>query len=106
MFRKLERTWSHNDINYIPRFKEVFPELNKISSEDMADRMIELNLDFYTETKTPVSVWMRLTLPFALIFMLIMLIGMPFNFFLTGKWGYSLGKKNRVYNWFKALKLS
>ena len=33
MYRKLKRTWSHNSINYIPRFREVFPELNKIDSE-------------------------------------------------------------------------
>jgi hypothetical protein len=38
MYRKLKRTWSHNDANYIPKFRETFPELNKISSEEMCDR--------------------------------------------------------------------
>ncbi len=27
LYRKLKRTWSYNDIHYIPMFKETFPEL-------------------------------------------------------------------------------
>lgn len=40
MFRKLKRTWRYNDANHVPRFKEIFPELNKISSEEMCDRFL------------------------------------------------------------------
>ena len=36
IYRKLKRTWSHNDLNYIPRFRETFPELKKVSSEELA----------------------------------------------------------------------
>lgn len=105
MYRKLKRTWSNGYANYIPNFKKVFPELSKISSEDLYDRFIELNMEFYYEEETPVNFWIRLTLPFAITTMLIMLIGLPVNFFATGKWGYSLGEKNRLLNWFKALRL-
>lgn len=105
MYRKLKRTWSHNDLNYIPNLKKVFPELSKIDSEEMADRFIELGLDFYTEEKTPVPLWLRFTMPFALLVMLLMFVGMPINFLCTGQWGYSLGKKNRLMNWFRAVKL-
>jgi hypothetical protein len=106
MFRKIERVWSHNDMNYIPRFREVFPELDKVSSEDMCDRWMELGISFYSDEKiVPVRAWMRLTLPFALTLMGLMLIGIPFVFILTGRWGYRLGKKNRILNWFKSLRL-
>ena len=105
MYRKLKRTWSHNDINYMPNFKKVFPELNHVSSEEMADRFIELGLDYFTETKTPVKLWIRFTLPFAVLTMLLMLIGLPITFLITGRWGYGLNDKNRLLNWFRMLRL-
>jgi len=105
MYRKLKRVWSHNDMNYIPKFRETFPELNKVSNEDMCDRWIELGIDFYTDEKTPVKTWMRFTLPFAISLMILMLIGIPFCFLITGKWTYPLGKKNRMLNWFRSLRL-
>jgi hypothetical protein len=105
MYRKLKRVWSHNDMNYIPKFKETFPELNKVSSEDMCDRWIELGVDFYTDEKTPVKTWMRFTLPVAISLMILMVIGIPFCFLITGKWTYPLGEKNRILNWFRSLRL-
>jgi len=105
LYRKLKRTWSHNDANYIPNFKKVFPELSKVSSGELCDRFIDLNIDFYCEEKKPVNLWIRLTLPFAILTMLTMLIFLPLTFLITGKWGYSLGEKNRLLNWFRALRL-
>lgn len=105
VFRKLKRVWSHNNMNYIPKFKETFPELNEVSSEEMCDRWISLGIDFYTEEKAPVNFWMRLTLPFALIVLLLMIVGLPITFFITGNWGYTLGDKNSLLNWFRALRL-
>ena len=105
IYRKLKRTWSNGYTNYMPRFKKVFPELSKLSSEEMADRLIELKMDFYYEEKEPVSFWTRLTLPFALLTMLLMIVGLPITFLITGKWGYSLGEKNRLLNWFRSLRL-
>ena len=105
LFRKLERVWSHNDMNYIPKFRETFPELNKISSEEMRDRWVSLGVDFYTEKQTNISLWIRLTLPFAIILMILMFVLAPFRFVLTGMWGYNLGQKNLIINWFRALHL-
>ena len=105
IYRKLKCAWSHNNARYIPNFTKIFPELSRISNEELCDRLIKLNLDFYYEEKTPVNVWMRLTLPFAIIVMLLMLFAIPITFMITGKWGYSLGKKNRLLNWFKLLGL-
>ena len=105
IYRKLKRTWSNGYANYIPRFQETFPELSKISSEEMADRLQSLNMDFYYVEKTPVNPLIRLTIPFALLLFVLMFISLPFLFIITGQWGYSLGKKNRVHNWFKSLRL-
>lgn len=105
MFRKLKRTWRYNDANHVPRFKEIFPELNKISSEEMRDRFIDLGIDFYTEKQTPVKPLIRLTLPFAIILMILMLICSPILFIITGNWKYPLTKDNRILNWFRSLKL-
>lgn len=103
VFRKLKRVWSHNDMNYIPNFTETFPELNKVSSEEMCDRWISLGIEFYTEETTEVKVWIRLTLPFALILLVLMFIGLPFAFIITGKWSYGSGDKSRILNWFRQL---
>ena len=104
-YRKLRRTVSHGYLNYIPNFKKIFPELKNIDSEELADRFDLLNLDFYTETKKPVKWWIRLTLPLALLLMLIMLITLPLNFIFTGHWSYNLGDKNYILNWLRSLKL-
>lgn len=105
MYRKLKRVWSHNDMNYIPKFRETFPELKKVSNEEMCDRWISLGIDFYTEKKTPVKKWVRFTLPFAIVLMLLMFIGFPIVFLITGSWGYPPGEKNRILNWFRSLRL-
>lgn len=106
MYRKLKRVWAHNDAKYIPKFRQVFPELNKISSEEMCDRWIELGVDFYTEVKTPVNPWIRITLPFAIILLILMLVSYPFYFIITGNWGYPLSENNKIINWLRALKIN
>jgi hypothetical protein len=102
IYKKLHRTWSHNDLNYIPRFKEIFPELKKVSSEELADRFIDLDLNFYSTNEAPVSAWLRLTLPFALLAVVGMFLFLPIHFVLTGSWKY---KSLKVYNWLKALRI-
>ena len=104
-FRKLKRVWSYNDMNYIPKFRQAFPELNKVSSEEMRKRWESLGIDFYTEEETEVKAWIRLTLPFAVILFVLMLAGLPVNFILTGKWHYGIGDKSRILNWFRQLRL-
>jgi hypothetical protein len=38
----------------MPKFKEVFPELKNVDSEDLCDRFIDLKMEFYYEEKTKV----------------------------------------------------
>lgn len=104
IYRKLKRTWSHS-YAHLPQLKKVFPELSKLNNEPIAKFFIDLKMDFYYEEETPVKAWVRITLPFAIILMLLMLLLSPIVFMFTGKWGYSMGKKNRILNWFKSLRL-
>lgn len=105
IYRKLKRTWAHNDARYIPGFKETFPELNNLSSEELCERWLVLGVDFYTEKQKPVKWYIRLTLPIAMLVWLGMFITLPIHFILYGTWGYSLGKNNYIYNWFSQLHL-
>ena len=105
VFQKLKRVWSHNDMNYIPKFSETFPELNKLSYEEMCERWKSLGIKFYSEEKTEISVWIRFTLPFALILFLLMFFSLPLVFMIRGKWSYPHGKNNLILNWFRALGL-
>lgn len=105
MYRKLKRTWSHNDINYIPKFKETFPELNKLSSSELADRFSKLKVNFYIEEKVSTKKLIRATLPFAIILFILMIIFLPINFLITGNWYYNNFEDSKIYNWFGQLKL-
>lgn len=105
VYRKLKRVWSHGYGNYIPNFDKVFPELKNLSSEEMCDRWQTLNIEFYSEEITPVKRWVRLTLPFGLLTIAIMFIGLPVCFMISGEWNYNLKGKNHLYNWLKSLKL-
>ena len=105
LYKKLKRTWSNGYANYVPNFKKVFPELKKLTSEELCDRFIELQMDFYHEEKAPTPLLIRLTMPFAVILFVVMLVGVPFNYLATGRWGYSLGKDNKILNWFRSVGL-
>lgn len=107
MYRKLKRTWSNNSasFSFTQKFRKAFPELKKMDSEELCERLESMEVDFYYEEQTPVSFWVRLTLPLALITMIFMFLISPIIFIGTGKWGYRLGEKNRLLNWFKSLKL-
>lgn len=105
IFRKLKRVWAYNSFEYIPKFRETFPELNKLDYDEVCRRWQSLGIDFYTEEKVEVKGWIRLTLPFALILFILMFIGFPFAFIITGKWSYGNGDKSRILNWFRQLRL-
>jgi|AntRauMFilla1563_2_1112583.scaffolds.fasta_scaffold01064_4 hypothetical protein len=105
LYRKLKRTWSHGYLNHIPNFKKTFPELSKLDSQELCNRFIELNVEFFSEIKTPVTFWLRLTMPFAFVLMMLMLLSLPFIFLITGRWSYPLSENNRILNWFRAVGL-
>lgn len=85
------------------RLKEWIPELKKVDSEYITDHLRGRGMVYFEEQKKPVRWYIRLTLPFALIFMLLALIYMPFHFMFTGNWGY---EQEWIYNWFSELRLT
>ena len=91
-------------MEYIPDFKQNFPELNHISSTEMADRFRKLDINWYSEKRVSAPFWIRLTLPFALIAWIGIVLSLPFGFLFTGRWGYGLGNTGLI-NWFRALGL-
>lgn len=105
MYRKLTRVWSYGYANHIPNFDKVFPELKHLDREEMCKRFRKLELEFFKEELKPVPKALRFTMPFAIILMVLMFIVVPFVFLITGKWTYTLGDKNRILNWFRALRI-
>lgn len=108
IYSRLKRTWIFNECTRDLEFKlkETFPELKKLNREELCDRFCDMNIDFYEAIEVPVKPLIRLTLPFAIITIILMLISLPINFIITGRWGYNVRKQTRLINWFRALKLN
>jgi len=106
IYQKLKRTWSNGYANHMPEFKKQFPELKHLSNEEMCDRLFALNMEFYYESREAAPWYLRLTLPLAIVVWALMFLSLPANYIVAGQWGYSLGEKNRILNWFRALGLS
>ena len=103
MFTELRRVCSNGYMHYIPEFEEIFPELKNVSNEEMVDRFRKLGIEFYTTEEKPVSLLVRLSMPFAFITFIIMLMTSPIHFFITGRWKYRLKSNGKLMNWFDAV---
>ena len=103
IFRKLKRVWSYNEMNYIPGFREKFPELQSVTKKELCDRCVSLGIELYSTEETPAPIWLRFSLPFALITYAVMFCGLPVLFMIKGRWGYDLSNDNFIYNWFESI---
>lgn len=65
-------------------------ELTPYQKSRMSDREIVRfsSFYFYKAAKEKSSLGWRLTLPFFLLYYILAVISLPFNFLITGKWGY------------------
>ena len=54
---------------------------------------------FMQEREKVNSIWLRFTIIFILPVFILLLIGLPFNFFITGSWGYSDEKIKWYSKW-------
>ena len=82
-------------------FFEKFPELKHLTQHEIYDRFVDLDLDlYYIHRRNSVSPLIRLTLPFAIVLMIIMFLYLPINFLFTGYWGYRVSEKSIIRNWF------
>ncbi len=80
--------------------RKLFPELKILSTEQVEEKLISSNLEFYEMEKVKTSIWMRLTLPLVCIISLILLLWMPCKFIITGKWGYKI---EWFSNWIRSI---
>lgn len=85
------------------KLMRIFPELAskyEYDAEELAKKLYKTELEFYSQEQTKTSFLMRLTLPFALIMMLLMIVYMPIQYIVKGRWGY---QSVRILNWFRSL---
>lgn len=80
--------------------KKRLPELSKSDVDDIASHLRGSGLTIVHEKNVPRPVWARLSLPFAIVFLLLLFVTMPIKFMFTGTWGY---KWQWLTNWFRSL---
>ena len=105
IFNKLENVTSFGSMNYIPDFDKIFPELKDLSRDELYRRFSQSNVMFFMVHKKKVSALLRLTMPLAIILILIMFIMMPINYFVTGSFRYNTDRYIKLWNWFEAIGL-
>jgi hypothetical protein len=89
-----------NDYSAAIELKRIIPELKNVNTGIIHDHLLGSDLEFYESKKKSVPVWIRFTMPFALIAIILMLILMPVKFLFTGEWGYH---NEKISNWFRAI---
>jgi len=99
----IENVTSFGSMNYIPDFDKIFPELKDLSREELYRRFSQSNIKFFMVHNKKVPSLLRLTMPLAIILILIMFIMMPINYFVTGSFRYDTDKYIKVWNWFEAI---
>ena len=80
--------------------QKCLPELEKCSIERIENHLRGSQLVFYKKENVRTSFVMRITLPLSFVAMIVLFIGMPINYIISGKWGY---KRNWIANWFRSL---
>lgn len=80
--------------------KKYLPQLKSSSVDDIVDDLRGSGLGVIKQSSVPKPFWIRLTLPFGILFFIVLIITLPIKFMITGTWGY---KCQWLTNWFKAL---
>lgn len=80
--------------------KKLLPELKNSDLDLITHRLRGSGLGIVRERSIPRPAWVRITLPFGIIVMLLLLITSPIKFMLTGTWGYQW---QWLTNWFRSL---
>ena len=90
----LKKVWDRDVVKWI---EKSIPELTPYQKEKIRDNEIIRFAPFYfmERTKKVESIWVRLSAIFLLPVLILLLVGLPFNFLITGRWGYS--EKMRWY---------
>jgi hypothetical protein len=80
--------------------KKSLPQLKGVPVDDIVDNLRGSRLGIVSEDSVPKPFWVRLTLPFGIVLILILLICLPIKFMITGTWRY---KYVWVSNWLTSL---
>ena len=90
----LEKVW---DVDVERWLEKSIPELTSYQKERIRNDEIVRFAPFYfmRRTKKVNNILTRFSVIFLLPVFILLIIGIPFNFFITGKWGYS--EKMRWY---------
>lgn len=83
---KREQKLDYSDAAF--ELKKNIPELYKVYSEDIANHIRGSGLRFYKEDKVKTTFLFRLTLIPAILLIIVLFVGLPINYLLTGKWHY------------------
>lgn len=90
----LKKVWDHKVIKWI---EDSIPELTPYQKQRIRSDEIVRFAPFYfmEENKKVKNVALRFSIIAMPIVLLLLITGLPFNFFVTGNWGY--GKKIQWY---------
>lgn len=102
----MESIWKQKEPSFIvaDTFKYSIPLLNNIDIDELDKIISKLPYDFYKKDEAiKVNIWLRLTLPFVLVVMILLIVFMPIKFIFTGRWRYA---PNIFIKWFKLLDLA
>ena len=80
--------------------KDAIPELKKVDVDHICDHLRGTDMEFYYSEKKKTPFYIRLTMPFAIIAAVLMLLFMPVKYIITGTWGYQW---QWLINWFRAV---
>lgn len=95
--------WKVRKLDYFMaaiELKKIFNELSECDSAILSDKLRGSHLYFYRQDKEKTPIWIRFTLPFAFVLLLLMIVFMPISYIITGEWGY---KNKFVLNWMNKL---
>lgn len=96
----LQKVWDSDVVKWL---EESIPELTAYQKERIRDKEIVRFAPFYfmKRTKKVNNMLTRFSVILLLPVLILLIIGLPINFFITGKWGYS-GKMRWYGKWVSA----
>ncbi len=95
--------WKIKNSNYsdtATQLKKCIPHLKKMDHDALVDHLRGSNLSFIKQECVKTPLYMRFTLPFGLLAMVVLILISPLKFIITGKWHY---RWLWLTNWFRAL---
>lgn len=88
---------SHDFRDYFRKHSDVFDD---IPTEYVEHYLGRTHIRFLKPVESVKNPWIRITLPFAIVTIIIMLLLMPIKYVVTGKWQY---ENKIILNWFHKL---